>query len=927
VASAASAASRESLVTVRSTAVGGHAAPVTVTVHTSRTAEVRVTVNGHLVRDAFGRAGTTRRVAHLARRNGLRAGKNRLVITATTEAGRRDVDVRTVRLRATRLLADAGRDRTMVVGRAARIGQSAPTGARGVAPKRYRWRVVRAPKGARTALRGATRARPSFSPKKRGTYTLRLTTTARSGAVAHDSLQLYALPDDPPTGVRIQTLAGGSGPQIVVDGRGLPDVSDPNGIHIAVLERRTRAVVEVGTAPDTGVIRRIATNWAAKGDYLVVVSGTRGIVQSGLDDLDGFLAAVGGTKLSASDRAHLADGSPFTLMGDTNAPAGSAWVNIPTKRDGVPFARTLAAANLSGSLVRGDVSDRYDYVENDVPHFRTHLGSEVANENRMIIDGKPHQQQLPGGAQDGFHVIALDPQSLDLVYEAALPTGGSDVAARGGAARNLAAGLKTAAAERGPTIVLVQSIGHPLAATPDWTQASAWIDKLGGDARQFNALDGTKGYALVGSLDNPQTAVQASTVAGTGDQLFGTFGRSRTHGFEPMLADSTGATDTGLTDIVNQPAQGFPAFDTPGLQAAETWFATKLRICDGACDIRRQYWEQYRADWDTRSTKLLSLQDKFPSDQSAFTKQDFDTVWNRLQTEIGDLLDSRTYFDQLTKPFGLADSQALIDVQSLSKDLYDSIQPPAADNTKSYWLTFTSKIVAVAAGVLTVVPPVGAALSGLAAGFALMGYLTQQNGAPVGGEILARGDKFQQQVLDRLRAAQNAIQFSAVQVASDWGKLQAVEANIVSRKWRIAATDGRTLSLLRQSLKQWMAESLVPLVYSRAVAASGMTTFPPDSAPTDDINYLTCHGSRVFRDVPRSAQLSAVTGFQADGTPKRETFMVTHARGGALPPSLSHQLFDSPDAATPGIGLDRYAFINPRLFDVEHVDPQHCGVG
>jgi len=946
VSSATAATTQESLVSVRSAKVGSTQAPVTVTVRTRAAAVVRVTVNGHAVPGAFGRAGTTTRVAHLSLRNGLRAGGNRLVVTATRAGGVRDVDVRTVRVAAARLLADAGQDRTLVAGRSVRVGHGAPTAVRGATPEHYRWRIVRAPKGARAALRGSGRARAVLTPRVRGTYRLRLTTTTRAGAVAHDSVDLFATPDDPPTGVRIQTLAGGTGGQIRIDGRDMPNTgANDGGIYIAVVERRTRAVPEQGTAPRNvdGVnqVREIASSWGKKGDYLVVLSGSNGIASGDLDGIDRFLAVVGGAKLSASDRAKLADGSPFSIIGDTNAPAGSAWVSIAAKRPGVSVARTRAAANLSGSLVRSDVSGRYDYVEDDVPHFQTHVADpglpDNREMNRMSIAGQPHDAWLPAGHATGFDIIALDPQNLDMLSEKALPVDATDLAGRGEQARALADALQAAASFPGQPIVLVQSIGNPVAGTPEWAKASAWIEKLGGDPRQFNAMDGTKGYALVGGLGSPQTAVEASTVAGTGRELTGLFGRSRATGFGPMAGDAAGTADNGLADIVHQTSKPFPEWDTPGKRAAATWIARKVGVCDDGCDIRRQYWEQYRANWDGRYNTLATLKQDVTSDQeslpAAVTKAEFNAVAGQLLTEFTALSDSRGYFDELTKPFGLADTQALIDVQGVGKALYDSVQPPPANNTTSYWLNFTGKVLAVVGGVASVFPPAGAAITGLAAGFSLVGYLTQQDGKPVGGDILTRADAFQQTVLDRLRVAQSNLQFMAVQIASDWGKLQAVRQKIVSRQWRIDATDARAVRLLRAALQQWIAQTFVPQVYTDLRYAIGIFDRPfpePTRKPTDDIRQFECRDAQArgfpYRDVPLNAQVPATVGFNADGTAIRGTYIVTHERGGALPSALATLLYNAPDAATPGMGIDPWTLNSPRNFArIVGMDDRHCG--
>lgn len=106
-------------------------------------------------------------------------------------------------------------------------------------------------------------------------------------------------PVDPPIGVPLETLSGAADGAIRVAGQGVPNTSDPGGIHLALFDRSTRALGEHGTVNQAYGMAQLSTiekSVPRTNGYLMVISGPHGISSAAdLDALNKIATDLGAT--------------------------------------------------------------------------------------------------------------------------------------------------------------------------------------------------------------------------------------------------------------------------------------------------------------------------------------------------------------------------------------------------------------------------------------------------------------------------------------------------------------------------------------------------------------------------------------------------------------------------------------------------------
>jgi hypothetical protein len=176
----------------------------------ARGASADVFLNGRRVRlPRPGRGGTHALV--LSASDGLRHGRNLLRLDAYRDDGRYQLIRRRIAIPGTAPLAAAGRDRVGRHRRPVRLDAGRSRGGAAGARLRYRWRIVKAPPGARTRVRRPGRARASFVPDVAGRYVAAVTvsqrTPGRGPSRSTDLVEVAALASYPPLGARLDTRA------------------------------------------------------------------------------------------------------------------------------------------------------------------------------------------------------------------------------------------------------------------------------------------------------------------------------------------------------------------------------------------------------------------------------------------------------------------------------------------------------------------------------------------------------------------------------------------------------------------------------------------------------------------------------------------------------------------------------------------------
>ena len=312
--------------------VATQAGPLTIRVAADARTEVRMTVNGKRVSTPFEFAGPKAQQVELRSVDGLRAGSNKLRITAR-RAGVVSKAARSVTVPAWALLADAGEDAGTPTHVRARVGTAAAPGAGGGTVD-YSWDIVSGPRGADARIADPDAPRPVLDTRDPGTYVLQEEADPEADGVptAADQVTVAVAPNDPPIGVPIDTL-GDNGVIVIGD----KTYGGGSGSSYVVLERTTRTVVESGSVPygSAGLakLNDLAANYGGGRNYmryLMIVNGRYGAPADQLDGFASLLKKLGAAPPTVDDVASLKLQAAYSVIGIPGAPAGAATTWIPS---------------------------------------------------------------------------------------------------------------------------------------------------------------------------------------------------------------------------------------------------------------------------------------------------------------------------------------------------------------------------------------------------------------------------------------------------------------------------------------------------------------------------------------------------------------------------------------------------------------------
>jgi hypothetical protein len=138
----------------------------------SASARWQAYLNGRNVTAALGYVAPRGRSIVISPTNGVRFGRNRLVVRVRYPRGQRKI-VRSFTVSRRRPLAAAGRDVRLVGPARVRLSAAGSIAAH-AGPLRYRWTIARKPAGSHARLLGASSARPQLLTDRGGTYMLDL---------------------------------------------------------------------------------------------------------------------------------------------------------------------------------------------------------------------------------------------------------------------------------------------------------------------------------------------------------------------------------------------------------------------------------------------------------------------------------------------------------------------------------------------------------------------------------------------------------------------------------------------------------------------------------------------------------------------------------------------------------------------------------
>ncbi len=746
----------------------------------------------------------------------------------------------------------------------------------------------------------------------------------------------------PPMGAPVATVTAGSA-AVAIDGREYTPSGPGSLAHLVIVNRCSLAVRAYGFDDHGQTVAAIRDHLAgldAGSIVILAMPDGLGLSYSQLKDLnDDVLAKVGAPALTI-DQAENA----FSVVGVRGWQSGAAFRNVGGTVDDVE-------GDVSGYLRLNPVTERYDFVLADYVPFDTAVPAS-AGRSTIQVGGASYTQTLPAGSSAGFHVLALDGKSLTPLLDRAMPTnttGGppgptpADLSDQ----QALAATLQTLAAT--DELVMVQSIGNPggLKRTPAWASAANQLVKLGGTSAVFNGLDGTGGYSLVGSVGmTVPPAEVGQSLTKEPARLEGLLARTQSSGFAPLAADPLGTVNVGLVQLAYQSPTPFPAFGTEGQRKAETYIGTKvMKVCPAdakSCDVRSQYYENYRASWSTIQNQLLDLKDRCP-DGPGFTSADCQAVRGQLYTEVSDLTRVQHYLGELQKPFGTAQVAALVDLKNVDREIQKSVAPPPEGVTTSQAFEIMALVMKLGA---IAPPPASNVAAGLSATFSIVAYFTRSSGSSnlIGPRITEKADQLGTDAFNRYQVASDQLDSIGRIVASDYGKLTTMAANVDSNEgWRLPPTLGAATDQIRKASVRWFYQELLPVAYS----VVQIEPAPPDGpANARDYSCFSSYArtggaageapltSRPLRDEPDSAQDRQITGFGNDGTPIAPVFALTSDVGTnpfRVPRSeLTDPLFrGADDPLGPGIGFQKILLYSPSIFSFDKTvhDGSRCPYG
>jgi hypothetical protein len=902
--------------------VATKAGPLTIRVAADARTEVRMTVNGKRVRTPFEFAGPKAQQVELRSVDGLRAGSNKLRITAR-RAGVVSKAARSVSVPAWALLADAGEDAGTPTHVRARVGTAtAPGAGSDGGAVDYSWSIVGAPRGADARIADPDAPRPVLDTQDPGTYVLQEEADPEADGVptAADQVTVAVAPNDPPIGVSIDTLDD-NGAIVIGD----KTYGGGSGSSYVVLERTTRTVVESGSVPygSAGLakLNDLAANYGGGRNYmryLMIVNGRYGAPADQLDGFASLLKKLGAAPPTVDDVASLKLQAAYSVIGIPGAPAGAATIWIPSPAS---LGGALTGYLQVNQALDADGTPLYEYVSGEQPAFDTKADGSDDTTDEMVIDGKTYTGTLPGGTTAGLHVVALNSMTLRLISDQVLATNGT------GSSRSLqsaaAGALEKAVGEAGGPTVFVQTIGKPAAAGPEWQRIVASLVRLGANPELVNALDGTTEYALVSRAGSAVPPAEVSTAYDHGPyeapslppaRLVGTLVRTRASNFVPNVSSTPtakspeGSVNLALTKIAYQPPQAWP--DLPGTtdesSKAQKFLCEGMKFCQptSSCPtVRECFWQRYGDDWNEKARLLTNV--KYV-DGKGFTETTFNGVKDELQKETDDVAAVKTYLRQLQEPFEKSGLGSYVDLQGISQKIWDSVQPPPNDNSTSFILGLIGKVAAiggVAGG------PVKAGAAGISAVFGIAAYLSDKSGQPIlGAEIKARSSQLGSEMVGRIDLARQASVGLGKMIVSDYGKLTAADGHI-DTDWALPDDIKPTVDAFRTSSKQWFYEALIPTAFPYLIRAN-----------SNQARNLDCDAGHYehfgFFNQPDMFQMNATVGYNADGTAINADFFFTKGIGGAASPSASigDEMFRPRSGPDPGLGMEKLQFFSPRVF-------------
>jgi hypothetical protein len=848
--------------------------------------------------------------------DGLRYGRNRIVIQALSLDGRRVSRLtRTVRVSRTAPLADAGPDRRAAVGRPVRLGARGTAAAHPGDRLGHVWQIVSAPRCSKAHLRAADSAHPRLVTDLPGRYRIRLVATEaerpapRPGAAGAsaaapegaDVMTLEASPTESPLGEPIETI-GANG--IVAGGKTYPAGS--GWVQLLVLDRSTLAEVTNKTFPTepggqigAGSIEelQVALAEATSEDLVILSGGDRGIGFSDFQLVPQLQAALSGIGVadgpqSSPDGFGTFESGEWSAIGIPGSEPGSGTTNFSGNSSG-GFGNVLPAGrpgSLQGYLhysptppdpADSDLGGGYLFLSPDHAPIDTEGTKAGAGTVSIEVDGQADEESVSPG-ESGFDLLLLN-HRLEPISNRAYVTnangGGEDL---GGVEELDAAlyGLYRGAVH--PDLVILQSFGKPGGRDPYWVSdngirnypwgnqsaveasplvgnefpdwyepqeglsLAAAVGWLGGPVAhdQFAQLVSSPptpspadsgGFTLIAPYEEPSAAYSQSEEGShlRSARVAGDLILNADSNWEVAAPSESAAFNSELLDVVYQAPQPWPDSGTPGFEAADRYIAEALDL--GTTNVRQAY---YTDDTDSWTAKYDELKERvhYPAGNRKFSRSEFEKLRQQLLQEFLMVQNLQTCIDTWQEAFVTSEGKGQVNLKKVAEEIEREVQvdisSQSAELNTDLIAAHSLGIAAGIAGSTGVAAPVAGALGAISNAFSLANdFSTSKSGSLSSLPVKAKASELGEELSRRYEGLQSSfVQIEDILV-SDWGKLQAANAEDADAAggWALNKESKAALTgSLTDSAAQQAAAAMMPLAYGEYLVSPVSTGNNPE---------------------------------------------------------------------------------------------------
>lgn len=772
---------------------------------------------------------------------------------------------------------------------------------------RFRWRVVKSPKGASVRLVGSRRARPRLVTKAPGYYRLRLRGVRRSGRKVKRFYRIAVAPQVDPLGLPLETVNDDGRIQLG------DDVYGSSNLRLLLVDRNTLEVSASGypgTREDFAAIGRKITDAGDLKLAIVVGAGPLDIkTQSDADAFNDSVATpIGAAPLSLSDLIG-PPGRPFSIVGVSGWKPGAAAVNTGDvwRHDGEPPSKQ---GSLSGYIQRAPSTGLYGLAFKDYLDFDTRVsGPSGPSDNVMVVGNATHEASLPAG-QSGFHIV--------LVTSGGIPYGGALATNTASAAQDVANLERAESWVSGARLVMIQSIGNPRPTGLTgvaWDRFSRAVEGLGGVRSVLNALDGSSGYAFVGGKSRPDLSVEsvndpASRQTGT---LSGLFARAPSGMLRPTIFDPTGRqTGAELPQLAYSSPTAWPYRDTDGNRKALAFIADQIGL--RTSDPRFLYPELNRDFGGALFSNLRAT--TYTADQG-FSESEFATIKEQLLKEFRWVGDAVSYFQETRQV--LTESVLLRkgELDKVAQEIRDELPRPGEEVPGNMLAAFA----AVFGFMRGEVPGAGIISSSMT----MAANLTRGRGGLSSIDRLnVTANNLAFELTDRYAQGLDTLGLIRSLIVTDPRKLQVVGTHIANSDPGWNWTDA-----IESRTRKGLSVAARRTFYGTLLRTSFMTYILPDFG-----DFQTATSCRVLgAEEPPEAWFVSIEGFENGPSlsPNRRVRAIglnrENDRYGAMKANgvLTAPLFRPipADLGPEGLGFYRPTFMGHNL-DVDYIDKRNC---